>query len=137
MDDEDDELRELPFDEAQRIFSLRNQTEQPAKVKPVGRFSNDITALKKLFESDEPPRRLVRGKSIKDVMYVFGDASGQGFGASWEVRVGELYFRLGTWGEDMSSESSNLRELKNPVETLELMTILGHLSGVEVFYLYR
>ena len=52
---------------------------------------------------------------------------------SWEVREGELYFRLGTWGEDMSSESSNLRELKNLVETLETMDTLGHLSGFEVF----
>ena len=131
VDDDDDELRELPFDEAQRIFSLQNQNEQPAKVKPVGRFSNDITALKKLFESDEPPHRLVREKSIKDVMYVFGDASGQGFGASWELRVGEVYFLLGTWGEDMSSESSSLREWKNLVETLQLMATLGHLSDFE------
>ena len=109
VDDEDDELRELSVDEARKIFSLRNQTEQPAKVKLVGRLSNDLKALKKLFESDKPPRCLVRGKSInKEAMYGFGDASGQGFGASWEVREGELYFHLGTWGEDMSSESSNL-----------------------------
>ena len=45
VDDEDDELRELPFDEACRIFSRRNQAEQPAKVKPVGRLSNDLKAL--------------------------------------------------------------------------------------------
>ena len=64
-------------------------------------------------------------------MYGFGDASGQGFGASWELRVGEVYFLLGTWGEDMSSESSSLQEWKNPVETLELMVTLGHLSDFE------
>jgi hypothetical protein len=66
-------------------------------------------------------------------MYGFGDASWKGFGASWEARDGELYFRLGTWGEDMTSESSNLRELKNLVETLETMGRLGHLAGFEVF----
>ena len=133
MDDEDDELRELPFDKACRIFLRRNQTEQPAKVKPVGRLSNNLKALKKLFKSDKPPRRFVRGKSIKEAMYGFGDASGQGFGASWEVREGELYFRLGTWGEDMSSASSTLRELKNLVESLELMATLEYLAGFEVF----
>ena len=82
MDDEDDKLKELPFDEARRIFSRKNQAEQPTQVKPVGRLSNNLKALKKLFGLYKPPRRLVRGKSIKEAVFGFGNASGQGFGAS-------------------------------------------------------
>ena len=75
----------------------------------------------------------MRGKAIKEAQYGFGDASGKGFGASWEVRNGEFYHRSGTWGEEMSDQSSNLRELKNLVETLEVMAKLGHLADFEFF----
>ena len=39
-------------------------------------------------------------------VYGFADASGIGFGSSLQ-RDGELTFRLGIWGPDESSESSN------------------------------
>ena len=134
VDDDEDGLEDLPFDEARRIYTRRNQAEdKPTQVKVVDRLANDLSALKALFNHDKPPRRLVRGKAIKEVQYGFGDASGKGFGASWEVKNGELYYRLGTWGSDMSDKSSNLRELKNLVETLEVMAKLGHLSGFEIF----
>jgi len=134
VDDDEDGLEDLPFDEARRIYTRRNQAEEkPTEVKVVDRLANDLTALKVLFDHAAPPRRLVRGKAIKEVQYGFGDASGKGFGASWEVKNGELYYRLGTWGEDMSDQSSNLRELKNLVETLEVMAKLGHLAGFEIF----
>ena len=134
VDDDEDGLEDLPFDEARRIFTRRHQAEnKPTKVKVVSRLARDLTALKTLFDHPSPPRRLVRGKAIQAAQYGFGDASGKGFGASWEVRNGELYYRLGTWGEDMDGQSSNLRELKNLVETLETMAKLGHLVGFEIF----
>ena len=134
VDDDEDGLEDLPFDEARRIFARRHQAEdKPTQVRVVDRLANDLTALKALFDHATPPRRLVRGKAIKQAQYGFGDASGKGFGASWEVRNGELYYRLGTWGEDMDGHSSNLRELKNLVETLEVMAKLGHLVGFEIF----
>jgi hypothetical protein len=134
VDDDEEGLDDLPFDEARRVFTRRHQdADQPTKVKVVDRLADDLTALKTLFDHDKPPRRLVRGKAIKEAEYGFGDASGKGFGASWEVRNGELYYRLGTWGTDMSNQSSNLRELKNLLETLEIMARLGHLTGFEIF----
>ena len=120
------------LDEARRVYSRQHQSEdKPTKVEVVDRLAGDLIALKTLFDHDTPPRRLVRGKAIKEAQYGFGDASGKGFGASWEVRNAELYYRLGTWGEDMSDQSSNLRELKNLVETLEVMAKLGQLVGFE------
>ena len=134
IDDDEDGLEDLPFDEARRIYIRRNQKEdKPDQVKVVDRLADDLTALKTLFNHATPPRRLVRGKAIQGAHYGFGDASGKGFGASWEVRNGELYYRLGTWGADMDGQSSNLRELKNLVDTLEVMAKLGHLVGFEIF----
>ena len=134
VDDDEDGVEDLPFDEARRIYTRRHQdVDKPTKVKVVDRLARDLTALRVLFNHATPPRRLVRGKAIKEAGYGFGDASGKGFGASWEVRNGELYYRLGTWGDDMADQSSNLRELKNLLETLEVLAALGQLTGFEIF----
>ena len=104
----------------------------PGKVKPVPRLSRDLTALQRLFSDDKPPLRLVRGQLIHAVKYAFGDASKAGFGASWISSQGVKY-RFGTWGRDMDSGSSNLRELKNLVDTLKKMADGDELEGSEIF----
>ena len=118
---------------ARKEFTLRQQPGKPAFVKVVRRLPTDLTCLKRLFGPDEPPHRLVRGTLIHSALYGFGDASGGGFGSSWEVE-GKVKWRLGTWGsEDSENSSSNLRELKNLVETLEVMGVEGDLTGMECF----
>ena len=81
----------------------------------------------------------MRGSKLNTAKLVFGDASGGGFGSSWEKgkvegeddeRVG---FRFGTWDSQSSEESSNYRELRNLTETLELMGNDGELDGTELF----
>ena len=42
-------------------------------------------------------------------------------------------FRFGTWGSDNIGKSSNYRELKNLVETIEIMHRKEELDGVELF----
>ena len=104
----------------------------PKRVKVVPRMLGDLRALWLLFRLRNPPLRLVRGKCVSEAIYGFGDASGKGFGASWEE--GErVFYRLGVWGKDGDGTSSNFRELANLVHTLEKMGAQGHLKGREIF----
>ena len=92
-----------------------------------------LNALGKLFGNKEPTLRLIRGASIVEAAYVFGDASGEGFGSSWVNKEGAIGFRFGIWGEEGDGSSSNYRELRNLIETLERLGELGELIGREVF----
>lgn len=117
---------------AKKVFVAQSQPNKPVSVKVVSRLASDLSSLTLLFGSQEPPRRLVRGAHVSVARYGFGDASGGGFGASWAVGK-RIKWRLGTWGEEESEGSSNLRELKNLVETLETMADDGELRGTECF----
>jgi len=64
-------------------------------------------------------------------MYMFGNASGEGFGSLWLGSEGSISFRFGIWGADGDGTSSNYREFRNLVETLEGMG--DNLKGNEVF----
>ena len=130
FDTQADEVKTL--DERKRNFKKRFSSEAPATLKSVPRLANDLRALKELFSPDCPTLRLVRGAIIKYVLLSFGDASGGGFGSSWEIDD-KIEFRFGTWDESMSYESSNLRELTNLVDTLEEMDSKHNLTGTEVF----
>mmetsp|Transcript_786 Transcript_786/g.1204 ORF Transcript_786/g.1204 Transcript_786/m.1204 type:complete len:91 (+) Transcript_786:5431-5703(+) len=87
-------------------------------VKPIGRLKADLEAILFIMRSSEPPLTLVRGRSISEVRYGFGDAAGSGFGSSWEENNG-IRYRFGVWGSDKEDSSSNLRELENLVDTLD------------------
>jgi hypothetical protein len=110
----------------------KNHKDQPDTVTAVPRLKRDLLALAELFEADNPELRLIRGVEVNCALFGFGDASGGGFGSSWEARPGTRY-RLGTWGKDMDGESSNFREFTNLVETLEEMGNHNTLQGKEIF----
>ena len=105
----------------------------PAFVKAVPRLYSQLKALERMFESNEPGLRLVRGTDIMQALYIFGDASGSGFGSSWNEDTQKIGYRFGVWGEDNDGKSSNYRELRNLVETLEKLGREGKLSGKEIF----
>ena len=107
--------------------------EEPEFVRAVPSFHRFLMALSHMFEGDEPSLRLVRGSQIQYVGYGFGDASGSGFGSSWLDKSGELVIRIGMWNKEGVGTSSNYRELRNLVETLELMGQRGELEGYEMF----
>ena len=110
-----------------------HHVDRPGLVESARRLKGDLQALKELFKPDTPTLRMSRGNHIGAVKIGFGDASGTGFGSSWESKKG-ISFHVGTWGEDMNEESSNLRELKNLVDTLEAMGNQDEgLQGLEVF----
>ena len=113
-------------------------SDRPVMVKTVPRLAPDLLALVELFSGKGPAQRLVRGNRIQTARFAFGDASGGGFGSSWEAtggnkEVDEVAYRFGTWDEVSSAQSSNYRELRNLTETLELMSQKGELQGTELF----
>ena len=92
-------------------------TNHPDKVGLAPRLYDDLEALSLFFGSDNPSWRFIRGSEICVVEYGFGDASGVGFGSSFESKGG-ISYRLGIWGKDVGGESSNFRELSNLVDAL-------------------
>ena len=129
---EDEHDIDMSFENRKRNFIKRNKIDQPDSVSAVPRLKKDLMALSELFKSDNPELRLIRGVEVNCALFGFGDASGGGFGSSWEANPGTKY-RLGTWGKDMDGESSNFREFTNLVETLEEMGEDGTLEGKEIF----
>ena len=110
--------------------------DRPPWVSPVPRLQPDLVALKELFSQDTPVHRLVRGRKMSTAKLVFGDASGGGFGSSWESSLEadtHVGYRFGTWDSGSSGKSSNYREMRNLVETLEVMASEGELAGYELF----
>ena len=61
-------------------------------VKAVKRLRADLLALGNLLKDVNPPLRLVRGRKIYVARYGFGDASGTGFGSSWEGNDGRISY---------------------------------------------
>lgn len=99
---------------------------------PAPRFIDDLRALKFLSQSDAPPLRIIRCKSVVTVAYGFGDASGKGFCGTLGYHD-SVNYRIGVWGRDADSESSNYKELRNLVETTEEEAAAGRLFNAEFF----
>jgi hypothetical protein len=75
----------------------------------------------------------VRCHRTRRVYYGFGDASGPGFGASFQF-ADDIYYEYGQWCTEVTeSESSNWRELNNLVEALENILARYNLEGCEIF----
>ena len=73
-------------------FKAKHQGKAPDRVKPVGRLLADLKALSAIVEPEVPIHRLVRGSKVKKIKIVFGDASGAGFGSTWETDKGVLRY---------------------------------------------
>jgi hypothetical protein len=66
-------------------------------------------------------------------IYGFVDASTAGFGGSFELPNGTMFFRHGLWGRDADSASSNYRELCNLVDSIEDGVHRGELNNADLF----
>eukprot|EP00986_Skeletonema_menzelii_P013615 scaffold8081_cov83-Skeletonema_menzelii.AAC.2 len=99
---------------------------------PAKRFLDDLKALSNLSETDSPPVRVVRSKTVISAVYGFGDASGKGFCGTLGYHD-HVNYRIGVWGPDEESESSNYKELRNLVETCEEEALAGRLFNAEFF----
>ena len=99
----------------------------------VPRFKKDLEALLFLSQSKEPTMRQVRSSDvILTAYYGFGDASSDGFGST-VAQPGGLHGRYGLWSRDMEDQSSNYRELRNLVDTVEEEATAGYLEGSELW----
>ena len=114
--------------------------ERPDMLKGVLRLHPDLLALSSLFKAEEPVHRLDRGDKVGSAKLAFGDASGGGFGSSCESfgdkrnrEEEHVAFCFGTWDKVSSAHSSNYREMRNLVDTLEVMAAEGELRGTEFF----
>ncbi len=109
-----------------------SNSKPPQRVKWVPRLVHDIEALKSFVGVAQPPKRLVRPAKGAPVAYLFGDASGSGFGSSC-LQDEKIKFKYGQWKEEYGSESSNYRELANLVLTVEEAHSKGTLKNSELF----
>jgi hypothetical protein len=64
----------------------------PATVPPAPRLRSDLACLTQLFSPPAPPTRLVRSSTICCAIYGFVDASGAGFGGSFQLPDGITLF---------------------------------------------
>ncbi len=88
--------------------------------------------MQELFSPIVPPLRQVRPSKTTVATYMFGDASGSGFGNSLEIDH-NLYYSHGQWNQDHSRESSNFRELANLVLAIQNAKEGGLLNNTELF----
>lgn len=115
------------------------------KTPPAPRLREDLEALKILTQFDTPPMRVVRPKRTVHVFYGFADASGKGKGSTYQGYktrhhssgqlgpLNDVVFRVGVWGSDEESESSNYREFTNLVEATEAEACTGAFTESEMF----
>ena len=73
-----------------------------------------LSALANLFKEAEPDLSLIQGAAILEVLYIFGDASGLGFGSSWKEGISVCYW-FGLWNEEGYVTSSNYSKFHNLV----------------------
>ena len=111
----------------------KDNGEAPKMVRAKSLMKEHLHVLVDMFTSEEPVLRLVRGSAILEALYIFGDASGLGFGSSWLSEEKEIKYRFGVWGLESEKTTSNYRELRNLVETLERSGMDGELKGKEIF----
>lgn len=99
------------------VNCFNSSTKPPPQVKIALQLHDDIAALNLLFAAKMPPKRCARPSSTTVASYMFGDASGSGFGSSHFIKD-RLHYLHGKWGVNLSMESSNYRELSNLVNAI-------------------
>ena len=120
------------YDDAD-LNNVSSMENAPTLIKVVPLMRDHVAILKSIFSSEQPLLLLKRGSSRFEAMYIFGDASDIGFGSSSWTKGDRLNYRYGIWGMDVDDSTSNYRELKNLVKSLERSGHAGELDGKEVF----
>jgi hypothetical protein len=122
----------------------RPEEEPPVVVWAVPRLKNDIDGLLRLMKGSNPRVRKYRCKTSAGVTCRFGDASGPGFGATFQVNGqsgfgatfqvnGQILFEYGQWMTEGSEQLSNWQELNNLVLALERLLRENKMRGSEIF----
>jgi hypothetical protein len=69
---------------------------------------------------------------VSQALYLFGDASGAGFGSSLVID-GSVHYQHGQWNASIAQEYSNFRELANLVTAIQDCVKHGLLTNSELF----
>jgi hypothetical protein len=109
------------------------ETGTPQLTVAVPRLIDNLRALHSIFQSMDPPLISVRSSRCLEVRYGFGDASGTGFGSSFERQDG-VFYQVGTWGPDQEDTSSNWKEFQNVVRAIELECETSKVKDTEVIF---
>lgn len=128
----DEEMWKIPKQAWEDLSSEGQTGDAPDLVSPAPRLQDDLDCLLQLFLADAAPTRMVRFTKRAVAIYGFVDASNSGFGSSFELPDGSLLFRHGMWGRDADSQSSNFRELRNLVDSVEEGVACGELEDSEL-----
>ena len=83
------------------------------------------------MEPEDPPEVVVRTNVSIMLIYGYADASGGGSGSSLLMH-GNVKYRIGTWVDNESEETSNWRELENLMYSMEDAGGKGWLWGATV-----
>jgi hypothetical protein len=86
-----------------------------------------------MFQGTSPTVRHLWSTRTGYATYVFGDASGAGFGCAFTIPELSTWFSFGSWGSDAEGTSSNYKELRNLTESIELGVQDGTLLYTELF----
>jgi len=107
----------------------------PKLVSPVPRLRDDVKALKSFTRDMTPLRLRARPRKGCAVIFIFGDASGHGFGSSLWIQGSHVTeVEEGVWTKEYSNRSSNFRELTNIARRLRSALLEGKIDeGAEVF----
>jgi hypothetical protein len=117
------------------VHPIPQPKEAPEFVSAIPELKPQMEALTTLFSSPAPPKRQVCPILPTVATFWFGDASGQGFGHTWELS-NNLHVTYGQWQCDISiTQSSNFHELYNLVLAIEDIAAQGHLATMELFVL--
>ena len=116
-------------------YESEGPSEAPTKVRAVPRLSHDLAALRQLTRHTKPPNVLVRPVDGMAVVFIYGDASGAGYGISlWKKGAAEIGVEYGEWTKEFSEKSSNHREMYNFTLFLEQSLAHGKFTrGTEIF----
>jgi hypothetical protein len=100
-----------------------DSADAPQNVRVLSRLGHDIHALEELTAAEVPPKLPARPSRTARPRYLFGDASGRGFGMSdWQPGSRDVLVDYGLWSEDISDRSSsNQREFLNTVRKVEAL----------------
>ena len=110
----------------------RDEKNAPSIVRGSPCLKSDVEALVSIFRPEKVPVVSVRCRLVLTVIFGFGDASGTGLGSTFTCGAG-FSFRIGVWGSDEDSESSNWKEFTNVVEALEEEGDEGNLANAEIY----
>ena len=128
--EEKHERDQLSIEEKEKLFrAMSDANPKPPKfIRPAPLFLKCLKALDLFFSAETPPFVHVRSEKVFMAVYGFIDASGSGFGSSFD-RESKTSYRMGVWGKDDEGNSSNWKEFQNFVESLEYEYTQGTLEG--------